>query len=343
MSLDIVSRPTIVDVARAANVSLGTVSRVLNRHANVDPGLRAHVEQTIRQLGFEPSAVAQSLRGRATRTIGCILRDISIPGLATFVKAVEATLTEVNYTLILANTDGRQERERELVGLLGRRQADGLIASIGLANDPELLTALRAARFPVVVLDAGGEDWADSVSADHFGGALSAITHLLQLGHRRIALLTGRPVHLTASQHIAAYEQAFRQSGTPLNKRFIHTESFTPEFGYARAMALFDNPDGPTAIFAGGMDMIWGVLRAAKESRRSIPGDISVIAGCDSDFMNFSAPAITAVRYNLTDMGRSAAEMLLGRIHGQRETVSQTLVLPTALILRASTAPPPHP
>jgi LacI family transcriptional regulator len=173
---------TIRDVARSAGVAVGTVSRVLNKHASVSPEVRARVVEAIRILGYEPDAVAQSMRLRTTRTVACAIRDISIAGFGSFVKAAEQVLREAGYTLLLTNNDERPQRELELLTTFAKRRVDGVIMTISDEGDEDLRRALKEMRVPIVLMDRDTALDLDVVAIDHRGGARAAAAHLLDLG-----------------------------------------------------------------------------------------------------------------------------------------------------------------
>src|SRR5258706_944573 len=182
---------TIRDIARAADVSVGTVSRVLNSHATVRPELRRKVQRAIDDLGYVPNAVAQSMRMGSTRTIGCVLREINISQLADFVKAAHDVLDEAGFSLVISNSEGREDRERELLGRLASRQADGVMIGPYTPVMGEFEAFLRGLTIPIVLVDRDQPVWADAVMAGHADGMRLAVGHLLDIGHRRVALITG--------------------------------------------------------------------------------------------------------------------------------------------------------
>lgn len=327
-----IARITIRDVARKAGVAVGTVSRVLNDHGSVSPDLRHKVGDAIRSLGYEPNAVARSMRVGATRTVACAIRDISTTGFGDFVKAAEERLRERGYTLILANTDERPDREIELIRTFTTRQVDGIIMTISAEEDAVLGRAIAAAPVPLVLMDRDAGVPADVAAIDHRGGARRATAHLIGLGHRRIALVTGQPTMRPAHERIAGFWDAFGAAGLEPDPDLVRTGGFTAAFGFAATTALLDRAPPPTAVIAGGMAMLPGVLRAVRERGLLIPRDISIVAGADTDLAALAHPAITAVRWDNAAWGRTAVELLLDRMaagpDGQprRETIETELV-----------------
>ena len=331
---------TIRDVARSAGVAVGTVSRVLNKHASVSPEVRERVVEAIRILGYEPDAVAQSMRLRTTRTVACAIRDISIAGFGSFVKAAEQVLREAGYTLLLTNTDEQPQRELELLTTFAKRRVDGVIMTISDEGDEDLRRALKEMRVPIVLMDRDVALDLDVVAIDHRGGTRAAAAHLLELGHRRIALLTGHATMRPAHERVAGFQEAHRRAGLAPGPDLIRCGGFSAEFGFEQLSALLLTNKPPTAVVAGGMTMLPGVLRAIAAAGLRIPDDISVIAGGDTDLAELFSPAVTAVRWSNADWGRNAVRLLLDRIERLYAADPRRVTLATELVHRASCAPP---
>jgi LacI family transcriptional regulator len=331
---------TIRHVARLAKVALGTVSRVVNNHASVSPDVRERVLDAIRELGYQPDAVAQSMRLRTTRTVACAIRDISIAGFGSFVKAAEEVLRDAGYTLLLTNTDEQPAREIELLRTFAKRRVDGVIMTVSDEGDDDLLRTIQEMRVPLVLMDRDVALDVDVVAIDHRGGARAATAHLLELGHRRIALLTGLASMRPAHERIAGFQEAHRRAGAAPQPDLVRYGSFSAEFGFEQLTLLLDADEPPTAVIAGGMTMLPGVLHAIAARGLQVPGDISVIAGGDSDLAGLIAPPVTAVRWNNADWGRHAVRLLLDRIERHYDADPRRVILPTELVQRASCAPP---
>jgi LacI family transcriptional regulator len=331
--------PTIRDVARQANVAIGTVSRVLNGHKSVSEDVRRRVLKAIKKLNYEPDRVAQSMRLGTTRTVACATREISIPGYGAIVNAAEEVLRSRGYTLLLAITDERKERELELLRIFQQRRVDAIIMTTSSEEDAELSKRIKQLDIPVVLLDREIPRELDAVTIDHRRGVCAATEYLLGLGHTRIALLTGNPTMRPARERIAGFKEAFGHIGR--HQGVVRTGGFSAEFGFREASSLLSAPTPPTAIIAGGMAMLSGVLQAVRARGLIIPDDISVIAGADSDLAALTTPSITAVRWSGTDEGRMAVQLLLNRLGGNRAAAAQRVMLSTELITRESCASPP--
>lgn len=332
--------PTIHDVARTAGVAIGTVSRVLNGHKSVSADVRRKVMKAIQKLHYEPDHVAQSMRLKVTRTVACAVRDVSIPDFGSFVITAEHMLRERGYTLLLATTDERKEREMELLRIFLQRRVDAIMMTMSTEEDPVLRRAVKQMKIPVVLVDRDLPADVDGVTIDHRRGTMAATEYLLRLGHERIVLLTGRPAMRPGRERIAGFEAAFAEAGKKPDPLLERVGAFSAEFGFRETSALLSSSHPPTAIIAGGMAMLPGVLRAVAQHGLKIPDDISVIAGCDSDLAALATPAITAIRWSSAEQGKIAVELLMKRLEDNYEGEAQKVLLPTELIIRGSCAPP---
>lgn len=331
---------SIRDVARAASVAVGTVSRVLHGNASVSSDVRERVLHAIKKLKYEPDLVAQSMRLGVTRTVACAVRDVSISGFGAIVNAAEEVLRSRGYTLLLAITDERKEREIEIVRVLTQRRVDGIIMTTSSEEDTELSDMICNLRIPVVLLDRDLPRELDAVTIDHRRGTSAATEYLLRLGHDNITLLTGRPSMRPARERIAGFEAAYAALGRHPDPSQIRIGGFSADYGFREASAALSSSSRPTAFIAGGVSMLPGVLRAINSHGLRIPDEISVIAGADSDLALLAGSAVTAVRWSGSEEGRIAVELLLLRLEGHKSEPKRVM-LDTELVTRASCAPPP--
>lgn len=335
------SKPTIREVAAAAGVAVGTVSRVLNGYSSVKPEIRMRVQRSIDALGYAPNAIAQSMRIGSTFTIGCVLRDINIPQLAGFVHAAHEALDEAGFSLLISNSAGKEERERELLGRLARRQADGVIIGPYTPITGDFEQFLKNLGIPIVLVDRDPVAWADAVMSDHASGTKLAVDHLLSLGHRRIALLTGGRALYPARQRILGYEAAFAARDLPVEQELIQTGSFLSNAGFRFASGLLGQRNPPTAIIAGGIDMLSGVLRAIRSRGMAISRDISVIGSGNSELAELHTPPIAVVSWDQAEVGRIAVALLLDRLRSGLSAEGRHVLVPNEFLLRASVGSAP--
>ena len=333
-------RATIKDVARLAGVSIGSVSRVLNGKASVTEDIRQKVNAAVRELGFRPDPAAQTMRSGTTRTVGCIIRDINIPAFATFVRAADDVLVEGGYVLLLSNSHGSPERERQLVSVMLARKTDAIIIGQYSESDPAVVDLLRESRVPVVLVDRNEPEWADAVLVDHRSGVRAAVARLLAMGHRRIALLTGRATLFPARERIAGFRDAFQRAGLEPDLDLIRTGSFERDFGFTQTSLLLAQADAPTAVVSGGIDMLPGVIRAVRVAGLSIPGDVSIVAALDTDLTEMLDPPLSVETWDYAEVGRLAARFALDRIRGIGGAAPMRVTCPTKFIMRESISGP---
>jgi LacI family transcriptional regulator len=329
--------PTVADVAKAAGVGVGTVSRVINSRGAVSADARNRVLQAIADVGFEPNAIAQSLRSQSTKVLACIIRDLSVPVLAMFIDSMQEEADPRDYATYVTSSYHSIDREIELLRRFERRRVDGLVITTSSEIDTRLLYELRRVKFPVVLLDRSAPAEFDSVLIGHASGTYAGVRSLLDLGHRRIGFIGGRDaVHSTRDRQ-QGFEDAFRSIGLQSDPELTRTASFAPEFGYQAAAELLSSNNPPTALFAAGTSLLPGVLRAARERKMAVPTDLSVLAGADSELAEFAG--ISAVSWNHADLGRAAAELLFRRMADQSAEPAH-LSFPTAFISRRSYSAP---
>jgi len=328
--------PTIIDVARVAGVSVGSVSRVLNSNPSVTARVSSKVRKAIAELDYRPNTAAQSMRSQVSKTVGCIIRDIDILGLASFVRAAHDVFLEAGYALLLSNSEGRVERERQLISVMASRRADALLIAQCSETDPELIAGLERAKVPIVLFDREHPDWADAVTIDHRGGIRRAIGRLVQLGHTRIALITGGEALFPARERIIGFKKAHEDLGLAVNPAYIRAGSFQAAFGYEQTSLLVSLENRPTAILAGGIEMLPGIIRALRMKGLSIPQDISLVGTLNSDLAELYEPPISVIKWNYSDVGRTAARFALDRLRGNNSPACNRLIVPTEFVMRES-------
>jgi LacI family transcriptional regulator len=330
-------RPTIRDVAQAAGVSIGTASRALNRAGRVSEDAIAAVTKAARRLGYEPDAVAQSMRTRSTGVIGLLVSDFANPLYARIITSVEASMQGAGYTLLLANTHNDRKREKSLIDTFRGRRVDGLILGPCEAESAEFLERIDA-DLPVVALDRDFSAAGTGVHVDHFHGALQATRYLLNLGHTEIVLMTPGSVLRPGRDRIAGFQDAFRERGLTPNPKFIRAENSAMDYAFSEALGLLSAPQAPTAFMCLGTRILSGVLQALKHSGRSIPDDASVVSIGDTDLSQLFTPAITSLTWDFEAVGTALAQLLLKRLDRDHKPEPERIVLTTQMVLRESCA-----
>lgn len=328
------------DVAEAAGVAVGTVSRVLNANPTVTAEVRRKVQAAIDAMGYEMDVVAQSMRGGTTKMVACAIRDFDIPQFAIYIKEAERIFRENGYTLLLSSTTNSPDVEIGLLRAFARRRVDGIMMTVSDEAHPGVARALSESTAPVLLIDRDHIDTLDRVTVDHYGGAKTAVEHLLRMGHRRIALLVGDIKAFPSRSREAGFRDAFATFAAGIEPDLVRERVLGQEDAFRETMSLMSLPTPPTALFVAAMDTLGGSLRALRALGRQIGGDVSLVAGSDSDLAELYTPGVTAIRWDLAEMGRHAATMLLERMRGQAPAAPRALKLPTTLVIRQSSTSP---
>ena len=329
---------TVRDVARRAGVSVSTVSHVLNQTRFVSDELRERVMAAMRELQFEPNAAARMLSLKRSNTIGLIVSDIRNPFFASVARGVEDVAQECGYTVILCNSDETLAKETACLKALQSRQVDGvLLASAGAAD--EFVTRLVQAGYPIVLVDRDLPDLGlPAVLLDNEGAAYRAVRHLIDRGHQRIAMLSGRASISTTTERVAGYERALRESGLEPDPRLVVSGESTSEGGAEATDRLLDLDPPPTAIFSGNNLMSIGALHAITRHGLTVPDDIALVGFDDFPYPWSDAfrPHLTTIAQPTYELGRCAAEMLVQLLRGSTDEASRRAVLEGNLVIRES-------
>jgi len=324
-------RPTIRDVAAEAAVSTKTVSRVLNGEPSVRPATARNVRDAIARLGFERNEAAANLRRRrkSTSLVGLVVGDLGSPGTAVLARGAEQVGREHGYYLLVASSGSDAAIEAELIRTFRAGRVDGLIV-VPTGSDLSFL-AESTAGAPVVFADRlPGNLRADSVVAADADGARQAVEYLLARHHRRIGFLGGPASLFSVAQRYRGYEQALAAAAVDLDPALVRLGLDDTAGALDAAAALLRLPDPATALFGADTGATIGALRAA--AGRS---DVAVIGFDDFQMAGLLDPPVTVVARDVEALGRTAAELLLRRIGGDRRPV-QRITLDTVLIPRAS-------
>jgi len=326
------------EVAEQAQVSVTTVSHVINDTRPVSDELRARVTAAMDLLGYQPNQLARSLRRGETHTIGMIIPDGANPFFAEVARGIEDTGFEHGYSVILCNSDGNLEKELLYTNVLNEKQVDGIIyVAAGLSQ--EHILGLQQRGLPVVVVDREIPGLpVGTVITDNAQGGWLATGHLLSLGHRRIACLSG-PHDLTPSaERVTGYRQALEAAMVFVDECLVLRGDFNFESGYKSMTELLALEEPPSAVFACNDLMAMGAMAAAAESGCRVPADLSVVGFDDIELASYSIPALTTVRQPKYEMGAIAARMLLEHMR-QDDLTPQRQILATELVVRKSSAP----
>ncbi len=328
--------PTIREVASRAGVSPTTVSHVINNTRFVSAEARQRVLDAMAELNYRPNVLARSLRRGETRTLGLILPDSANPFFAEIARAIEDAAFGAGYNVILGNSENQLDKEQVYVDVLVNKQVDGLIFLASGDHSPSLEQLVHDG-LPVVVVDrrlSGLE--VDTVLTDNLQGGLTAARYLLELGHRRIACITG-PSNLTPSaERVIGFRRALEEHGLSVDEALIRKGDFHPHSGYRAAAELLGCQPRPTAIFVCNDMMAIGALRALSEAGLRVPHDCSLVGFDDIELASYITPPLTTIRQDKTALAEAAVQLLLERI-AEPDLPARTRILPTRLIERLST------
>jgi LacI family transcriptional regulator len=333
-------RVTIKEVAALAEVSLGTASRVINKFPNVSPEIREKVEGAIRTLRYTPDMVAQSMRNGESRTVGILVRNITSPVLAGFVRSAQEALNAEDYTVLLACFEESREREVKFLRTAASRRIDGLIVTTTSETDTELLGMRAAVGIPTVLFDRERPATDDALLIAHEQGITQALDHLFALGHRRIAFLTGSESVYPARARLRGYRRFFESKGLAIDERLVKTSSFDEDGTFIETATVLGLAEPPTAIVLGGISMLAGAMRAINARGLRVPQDVSLVGSGDSELAMLASPPISVVRWDLASIGSTCAVLLLDRLKGRAPPEPRRIVVPTEFVIRGSCAAP---
>jgi len=324
-------RVGIRDVARHAGVSLSSVSRVLDDHADVSEAMRRRVLDSVGALGYTPDPLARSMRKGRTMTVGFVAGDTSNPLISQIAAAAQRRLRESGYSLLVANSGNDSHEEATNIRLLHHRKVDGMLLSIADETSDELHAALDELAIPVVLVDREQEGAElSTVRSDHALGMSQAVGHLRDLGHSRIALINGNPRVRPSRERAQALRAASSEDST-----LVVSGTFSESHGYDSTMALLQRRDRPTTIIAGSNQILVGVLRALRDLRLEIPDDISLVTCDATPLAELNRPEIATILRDPPQMGREAADLLVRNMTGEAPA---SRVLPTRFVAGASCA-----
>lgn len=326
------------DVARLAGVSTATVSYVINNGPRaVSAEARRRVLRAIEQLGYQPNAIARSLATRRTHTIGFMIPDILNPVHAAIAKAFGDVLRDAEYGLLLANSDESPQAELAHLQVFLGKQVDGIALTPTGANRRYLFSLVEAGKH-LVTLDRQLEGLdVDCVLFDNVAGARAATRHLLDLGHRRIALIN-LPRDLTPGrERFEGYQRALLEAGLNVDAGLVHEGQFKAGSVGASIDALLRRPDRPTALVASSNRLAEGALLALRERGLQMPDDLALCVFDDVPAYAYTTPTISAVATDVADFGRQATRLLLDRIAGGAPAGPQVVRIPCRLRAREST------
>ncbi len=330
------TRPSIEDVARLAGVSAQTVSRVSTGADPVRPATRERVLQAMAQLGYSPNHAARALRNGAFGTIGLVAQQFGRTGETFITQAVLDAAEREDYAITLMNVrDPIHDGWQPAAHRLSHQAIDGLI--VIRAEHATMETLALPGGMPIAVSDSRLAGRYPTVASDAVRGTLDAVEHLVRLGHRTVHHISGPEGSEPGNIRTAAWRRCLQEAGLAVPD--LLRGDWTPNSGYVHGQRIAADPS-ITAVFCANDEMAMGLIRALHEAGREIPGDISVVGFDDIALSSYSLPPLTTVRQNFALIGSELVRLVLAKMQSGAHLPGDRVLVPTELIVRASTAPP---
>lgn len=328
----------LLDVAHRAGVGVGTASRVLNGEPTVGEDKRRRVLAAMEELGYRRNAIAASLKGRKTRTLGVVIPDVANEFYSEIVRGVEDAARSKQYNIILCSTDGSTDREQQTLSVLSEKQVDGLILLSYHLGGP-IEEKLKEMDLPVALISTlTNEDAFITVNISNERAAQEATEYLIGLGHRRIAMLAGPSRDADGGENrLKGYQNALSRHGLLFEEALVErSEAYTYESGYQKTQKLLQKGRPFTAVFAASDHMAIGCIKALGDNGLSVPEDISVMGFDNLSITAYAMPTITTISQPRYEMGRFAAHQLCRELNGeaveQRHKIMDHKIVPRASV-----------
>lgn len=339
---------SIKDVAKAAQVSLATVSRVVNNSDKVAPSMRERVMDTIKELGYSPNHAARTLVKHKTNCIGVVVNNLHDPFFHDLIKGFEHGARQTNYNVIFCSVLGGDADSKEsYVKYLTNGVVDGVVLYGSYLNDKKVLDYLRTSnRVDYVMIENDAEECSCiKLLVDNYGGARQAVEYLIANGHRKIAHICGNPNKKVTQERLTGYRDAMTHAGLPITDTYIQYTSADYRSGFLRMEQLLSLKDRPTAVFCSDDAIASFAIQAAKSKGISVPKDISVV-GFDNQTIlpdNYQGPRITSVEQPLYQIGLDSIKLLSCRLNAPDQTPLERHVYKTRLIEKETAQRPNRP
>jgi LacI family transcriptional regulator len=324
------------DVAKLAGVGLGTASRVLNNHPSVTEETRKVVQEAMKELSYQPNAIARSLKMNSTMTVGILIPDISSAFFPEIVRGIEDIANQCQYNIILSNTDLDFDKEKDALNMFHEKKVDGVLFISNTVSSPTM-EKFKEMSIPVVLVATRDKEGVlPSVTIDNEKAAYEAVDYLCRLGHKKIAMIAGLFDDPNAGiPRLQGYIRALSENGLRFDKDLIQQGDYGYKSGYDSIRELLDKNIVPTAVFAASDLMAIGASRAMLERGLRIPGDISIIGFDGVEAAEFFYPAITTMSQPRYEMGAEGMR-LLTKLMNKEEIEEKNVLLEFELIERES-------
>jgi LacI family repressor for deo operon, udp, cdd, tsx, nupC, and nupG len=323
-----------LDIAKRANVSSSTVSRALNKPDSVQKDTRERILKVIEELNYKPNLVARQFRTKKTGIILVIVPDITSNFFSKVVRGIQQVASHYSYKVILCDTENDIKKEREYLDLLQQKQADGAILLTARLGKNELENISK--EFPIVLAcEYINELDIPTVSIDNINSAKKITAHLVQLGHTKIAHITGHMNGILGQDRLHGFEQALIQQGIEIHTEYIREGDTTLNSGFEQMQKLLALKTPPTAVFAFNDETALGALKAATDKGLYIPNDVAIVGFDDLEIATVVTPQLTTINQSRYKIGRQATQLLVDLIAGN-EITQKKFILEDKLVVRAS-------
>lgn len=334
---------TIYDIAKKANVSAMTVSRVINNNGKISELTRQRVKQVMEELNYVPNSNARSLVLQKTHIISLLITDITNPFYTTLARGAEDTAKRLGYKLLFGNSDENYAKEKDYVDMILSTRVDGVLFAPAGDGSAVHLQQLQKHRIPLVLLDREVPGiQADTVLGDSKEGARRLVEHLLALGHRRIALINGSEDVSTARQRHTGYKEALKLNDIAYDEALVLHANYRDIQDEAALDRLLHLPDPPTAVFAANNFLAIGAIQGLRAQGLRVPDDMSVVCFDDLGLASALHPFLTVAAQPAYQFGSLGMQWLIDRIEGRAQEEPRTIILPSELIVRSSAAARPR-
>jgi len=330
---------TIKDIAKKAGVSTATVSKVMNGYDDIGEKTKAKVQRIIKENNYRPNANAQSLRTKKSFLVGLFFKDHQDSGLKHpffrgIISGLEDTLIKNNYDMILFAANW--EDQFSYLDKCQFRNVDGAIL-MGVPKNDSKIPELLEAEIPSVFIDLDVEDKkASYIISDNVNGARQAVRHLSELGHNKIAIITGESITIPTKMRLKGFKEEMKKQNNPVKKEWIVESCYSVDCGYNGMQQLLSLEEQPTAVFCQGDEIAVGAIKAVKKAGLKVPDDFSIVGFDDIEISQYLNPALTTIRQKKEKMGAEAAEMILTMINNPDKKVEHKII-DTEFVLRNST------
>ncbi len=327
---------TIYDVAREANVSMATVSRVVNGNPNVKPATRQKVLEAIERLGYRPNAVARGLASKKTTTVGVIIPDISSVFFAELARGIEDIATMYKYNIILSNSDQNKNKELHLINTMLGKQVDGIVYMGGDITEDHI-KEFQSAPVPVVLAATVDKtNTIPSVNIDYEAAATEAVEKLINDGNEVISIVSGPLETDINNQKLNGYKQALQSAGLVVDEELIYTGDYTYQSGLDSVEQFLTSKTKPSAIFVASDEMALGVIHGIQDRGLTVPGDIAVVGFDNTRLATMVRPTLTTIVQPMYDIG-AVSMRLLTKYMNKEQVDESNVILPHRIVERDST------